>query len=265
MERGARNFDLKLHVNPVARFESFIERLMERTLTRAPHSRLQPVEIGKRLARVMDADQVVGTMGVRVPNIFDVELSPADFAQFKPIQSSVTQELETYLSRVARDRLFVLATSPIVRLHSSSELKAGEFGVRAQMEDIGPVAYSTVNATPQARERAAPQYTRAMPAVAAPPPVAAMRHVSQLVAPDRSYRLDASPISIGRAPDNAIAVDDRRVSRHHADLVQAEGRWMVHDLGSTNGTAVNGRLVKQSPLRDGDRLSLGGFEVIFQE
>ena len=145
------------NVNPVARFESFVERLMERTLTRTPHSRLQPVEIAKRLTRVMDSDQVVSALGVRVPNIFDVELSPSDFAQFKPIQSSVTAELESYLAKNARDRLFVLASPPIVRLHSNSDLKPGEFGVRAQMEDLGPVANGRIE-----RQEPVAQHTRAM-------------------------------------------------------------------------------------------------------
>ena len=232
---------------------------MERTLTRAPHSRMQPVEIGKRLVRVMDADQVVGTLGVRVPNIFDVELSTSDFAQFKPIQSSVTNELETYVARVARDRLFILSSPPIVRIHGNPDLRSGEIAVRAQMEDIGPVR----NGRPEVTDEPALQHTRAMPSVAVAP--APRKHFSQLVTPERSFPLGAAPVSIGRAPDNDVAIDDRRVSRRHAELVQSNGRWMVHDLGSTNGTAVNGRLVTQAPLRDGDRVSLGGFEVIYQE
>lgn len=252
---------LELRVNPVARFESFVERLMERTLTRAPHSRLQPVEIAKRLVRVMDADQVVGTLGVRVPNIFDVELSPVDFNQFKPIQTSVTNELETYISRVARERLFILASPPIVRLHNNTDLKSGEIAVRAQMEDIGPVS----NGRSPAADPPAFQHTAAMPAVAAPPPQAPKRRASQLVSSDRSYRLEGTPISVGRSPDNDIAIDDRRISRSHAELALVSGRWTLRDLGSTNGTALNGRLIKESPLHDGDRISLGGFEIIFQE
>jgi hypothetical protein len=246
-------------VNPVARFESFVERLMERTLTRAPHSRLQPVEIAKRLTRVMDSDQVVSALGVRVPNIFDVELSPSDFAQFKPIQSSVTAELESYLAKNARDRLFVLASPPIVRLHSNADLRPGEFGVRAQMEDLGPVANGRIE-----RQEPVAQRTRAM-SIPRATTSAPRRHVSQLVAPDCSFRLEGSRVSVGRSPQNAIVVDDRRVSRQHAELEQSGGQWSIRDLGSTNGSAVNGRLIRQAVLHDGDRLSLGGFEVIFQE
>ena len=180
-------------MNPVARFESFVERLMERTLTRAPHSRLQPVEIAKRLGRVMDSDQVVSALGVRVPNIFDVELSASDFAHFKPIQSSVTAELESYLAKTARDHLYVLASSPIVRLHTNSDLRVGEFAVRAQMEDLGPVANGRLE-----RDEPVPQHTRAMniPSSVA---VAPRRRLAQLVAPDQSFPLDGNPVTVGRS------------------------------------------------------------------
>ncbi len=234
---------------------------MERTLTRSSHSRLQPVEIAKRLARVMDADQVVGVLGVRVPNIFDVDLSPADFGQFKPIQSSVTREVETYLSRYARDRLFVLASPPIVRLHSRGDLKSGEFGVRAQMEDIQPLP----SESRRREEVEAAQYTRPLPVTTAAPAPAPRRHVSQLVSANRAYHLEGSPVTIGRSPGSDVTIDDRRVSRRHAQLVLEDGHWLMEDLGSTNGTAINGKLVTHGRLQDGDRLSLGGFELVFHE
>lgn len=232
---------------------------MERTFSRAAGSRLQPVEIAKRLARIMDAEQVVSVLGVRVPNIFDVELSPVDFAQFKPIRGSVANEMETYLARVARERLFVLASPPIVRLHCREDLKPGDFMVRAQMEDVGPVSVGD-----RAAASVASQHTRVM-TVPAASERAPRRHVAQLVAPDRSYSIESVPSQVGRNADNGIVVDDRRVSRHHAEVTQVNGRWLVRDLGSTNGTAVNGRLVREAPLTDGDRVSFGGFEVIFQE
>jgi hypothetical protein len=65
-------------VNLVARFERFIEGLMERTFTRATHSHLQPVEISKRLVRAMEGRQAVGAQGILVPNVYDVFLSDRD-------------------------------------------------------------------------------------------------------------------------------------------------------------------------------------------
>ena len=100
-------------MNLVARFESFIERLMERSFTRAAHSKLQPVEIGKRLVRAMESQQQVGVGGILVPNVYDVYLSRLDYAQFQPARRSMTTNLEVHLSRVARQHPKASALGPL--------------------------------------------------------------------------------------------------------------------------------------------------------
>jgi hypothetical protein len=62
---------------------------------------------------------------------------------------------------------------------------------------------------------------------------------------------------VGRAASCDIVVADPTVSRRHARLVCRDGRWLVHDLGSTNGTTVNGMPVGRCQLRAGDRVLLG--------
>src|SRR5207237_1697447 len=80
----------------------------------------------------------------------------------------------------------------------------------------------------------------------------------------RELALGADPISIGRDPKNDIALDDRRVSRRHAEIRLRLGRYTLYDLQSTNGTYVNGRRVAEVVLADGDRLSIGGVELQFR-
>jgi hypothetical protein len=255
-----------LGVNPVARFEHFVERLMERSLTRATRSKLQPIEIAKRLARVMDADQVVGASGVRVPNIFDVELGQDDYDRFKSISSSVTTEIEAYLARVVRDRHFVLSSSPIVRLKCDSRLRAGEFAVRAHMEDLRRAGASLGATKVGPGENGNPaQHTEALPAISALASAAPRQHASALRAGGKIYPLAGSSVRLGRSADNDLVVEDRRVSRVHAVLRQGGGHWTLSDSGSRNGTMVNGRLISEATLRDGDRISLGGFEMVFAE
>jgi pSer/pThr/pTyr-binding forkhead associated (FHA) protein len=77
----------------------------------------------------------------------------------------------------------------------------------------------------------------------------------------RSYKLDHSPVTIGRALDNDIIIDDQRVSRHHATITLSGKAVSVTDLGSANGTAVNGLPVTTGRLEDGDTLSVGGVEL----
>jgi pSer/pThr/pTyr-binding forkhead associated (FHA) protein len=80
-----------------------------------------------------------------------------------------------------------------------------------------------------------------------------------------SYAVLRSPTRIGRLPDNDIVLDDRRVSRHHAEVILQGGRWTLRDTKSTNGTAVNGKMVREAMLKPGDRISLGGLEVSWEQ
>ncbi|PMP78794.1 MAG: DUF2662 domain-containing protein, partial [Chloroflexus aggregans] len=72
-------------------------------------------------------------------------------------------------------------------------------------------------------------------------------------------------VSIGRGLDNDIILEDTRVSRKHAQLRYRQRRFWLTDLGSTNGTFVNGERIAERALRDGDVISLGGLELIFRE
>jgi len=71
-------------------------------------------------------------------------------------------------------------------------------------------------------------------------------------------------ITIGRGVENDIVlVGDMRVSRHHAHVTLRDGEWVLEDLRSRNGVVLNGQRVTESPLRDGDRLKIGGSSFVF--
>jgi pSer/pThr/pTyr-binding forkhead associated (FHA) protein len=62
-----------------------------------------------------------------------------------------------------------------------------------------------------------------------------------------------------------LVLDDPTVSRRHARLRRRDGCWSIEDLASTNGTRLNGWRIEDARLRDGDRLALGGAEMVFRE
>jgi len=67
-----------------------------------------------------------------------------------------------------------------------------------------------------------------------------------------------SPLLIGRDPGNGLRLSHETVSRLHAELSMRDGRWLLRDLGSTNGTCVNGqRVIGTVTVRDGDQVSFG--------
>ncbi|MCS7033336.1 MAG: ATPase, T2SS/T4P/T4SS family [Phycisphaerae bacterium] len=75
----------------------------------------------------------------------------------------------------------------------------------------------------------------------------------------KSARVPAeqSVITIGRGPDNGVVLGDDMASRKHAVIERTSDGWRVRDLGSSNGTRVNGQIVKISPLRPGDAIQIG--------
>lgn len=82
---------------------------------------------------------------------------------------------------------------------------------------------------------------------------------------DRAFTLSGSTETIGRESRNSIVIPDINVSRSHAEIRQDEsGAWIITDLGSTNGTFVNGRQIKSSPLYDADRIIIGTTNIEFQ-
>lgn len=79
-------------------------------------------------------------------------------------------------------------------------------------------------------------------------------------------RLDASPATIGRRPENTYVLADRSVSRVHAQISRHAGAVIVTDLGSTGGTAVNGMAVENAVvLHHGDQLTFGTVSAVFED
>jgi pSer/pThr/pTyr-binding forkhead associated (FHA) protein len=76
--------------------------------------------------------------------------------------------------------------------------------------------------------------------------------------------IEAAVVQIGRAPSCDIVLDDRNVSRRHAEIRRRGPVVVLVDLDSTNGTIVNGRRVREHPLADGDRITLGNSRLTFE-
>jgi pSer/pThr/pTyr-binding forkhead associated (FHA) protein len=76
--------------------------------------------------------------------------------------------------------------------------------------------------------------------------------------------IEGAVVQIGRAPSCEIVLDDRNVSRRHAEIRRRGPVVVLIDLDSTNGTIVNGRRVREHPLADGDRITLGNSRLTFE-
>lgn len=82
---------------------------------------------------------------------------------------------------------------------------------------------------------------------------------------DQRFPLDRDDVTIGRAPDNVVVINDPSASAHHCVIRHSAGICTVQDLGSTNGTLVNGEEIKEAVLRHGDLLYIGSVEAVFED
>jgi len=251
-------------VSALSRFEELIAGIFEGSLVGLLGAQVQPVEMAKRLARAMETERTIGVGRAIAPNDYTVQLSPDDFQRFQTVQRALERELEEYLREAAREQGLSFLSRPAVRLEASGSVGRHQIRVAARLADRPPPA------TPEAEIA---EHTQRFQAVSAPSPVAksaagqtADGAVCRLVASadGSKYPVARSVVTLGRALDNDVVLEDTRVSRYHAEIRLRESRYYVRDLRSTNGTLLNGRPAVEEPLKPGDVISLGGFELLFQ-
>jgi hypothetical protein len=211
-------------------FEQRLERLVEGVFAKAFRSGLEPVEIGRRLARELDLHRTLAPRGAIVPNAFTVAVSATDRTRFASFEGELVRELGGYAAEHARDEGYHFLGPLSVEFDTDANLRTGTFLVASQV-------------------RPAPEGSS----------------LGSLVLPDGSrVAVTSTPVLIGRLSDCRITLADPNVSRRHAEVRVEDGRPVVVDLGSTNGTKVNGAGITTHPLEDGDTITVGLTSLRFE-
>ena len=245
--------------------ESKIEGLFEGVFGRAFRTHVQPVELARKLAKEMDEHRSVSVSRVYVPNEYTVYLSPGDRQQFASYEGSLIGELQEYLAEHARREAYALLTPPLVLISTDADLATGEFGIATRL--VQPEVPLPTPAPAAAAEPGATMIYRPRTPIVedapAEPPAEVEREVVTLTVDGRTYPLNARRMVLGRSRECDIRIPDANVSRRHAEVRQEGATHWVVDLGSTNGTEVNGRRVEREKLSDGDRITIGSTDVVF--
>ncbi|MEM8619523.1 MAG: DUF3662 and FHA domain-containing protein [Actinomycetota bacterium] len=211
--------------------EQRLERMVDGVFRRSRGS-IRPIELGRRLVREMDNNRSVDVKGRRlVPNDFTVLLSATDHLGFAEIEDALTAELAEAAKEYAREEGYHFMGPVQVRLSVDNDLKKGRFGIVGQMKQAasGPGLASVV-----------------MPS-------------------GERVSLSEHVVTIGRLPECTITIDDSNISRRHAEIRPGTTSYVVVDLGSTNGTMVNGvRISGEHRLTDADIVSFGSTHVRFE-
>jgi FhaA, N-terminal domain/FHA domain len=244
--------------------EQKIEALFEGVFGRAFRTHVQPVELARKLGKEMDDHRSISVSRIYVPNEYTVYLAPDDRAQFEGYESSLGDELQTYLAEHARREGYALLTAPRVLFESDDDLSIGEFGIATRMVQPehgradGPASEAVPGQTmiyrpdPGPTQAATPEEL----GLDAEPPTIQWNG-------DRR-ELDKRRVLIGRSRECDIQLNDANVSRRHAEIRQEGATFWVVDLDSTNGVEVNGRRLKRAKLEDGDRIVMGSTEMTFR-
>jgi hypothetical protein len=252
--------------------ESRIEGLFEGVFGRAFRSHVQPVELARKLAKEMDENRSVSVSRVYVPNEYTVYLSPGDRTQFSAYEGSLVGELQEYLAEHARREAYALLTPPRVVLETDGDLAIGEFGIATrvvQPEELPPRPRLPEPAPVGAGAPLAPAPEPVAPTVIyrpePEPEPETPREVVTLTVDGRAVPVTADRVVVGRSRECDVRLEDGNVSRRHAELGRGDDAvWSIVDLGSTNGTEVNGRrITRRTSLEDGDRIVIGGTELVF--
>jgi hypothetical protein len=245
----------------VERVEAFVSRVIEGWSARLFGAKLQPVQIAKRLIRAMEAHQTISLSKTFVPNSYVVSLGPTDYAQFEQYRRSLERDLSEALLGAARERSYTLLAYPSVEIERDDDLPPGDIKVSCAMVDA-----SGDEVAPDAKTLGSVESGHTMvldrEALLKERPRAPRASLEQRDGPPVS--LGPDPVLIGRDQQNDLVLDDRRVSRKHAEVRLRLGRYTLYDLQSTNGTYVNGRRVAERVLDDGDKISIGGLEIVFR-
>ena len=304
---------MKARQNPLTKLETLIQRWIEGPFARLFPSRVQPIEVERRLEREMENNALLQGEGRRLaPNVYDIYLSRKDYEHMAPGQTILIGDWQKQLVEFARHRHFTLRTIPLIRLHSDISLPTGIVRIQTEIADRqsgggeGNMATQALSPEQVAQLRSqiaatgkpvppglggsAPNYPSMAPSQPSSPslPGTASAYgppasIPQVVHPQvnlpqawltirlpqggqQTYRIDKLVVNIGRQLTNDIIVEDKRVSRNHAQIkFQPDGQFIIFDLSSTNGITVNNIQHQQNHvLRNGDHFTIGSYDFYFE-
>ncbi|MCU1437387.1 MAG: hypothetical protein JWP66_474 [Naasia sp.] len=210
-------------------FERGLERAVNGAFARTFKSGLQPIEITAALRKEIDSRAaVVSRDRILAPNRFTVRLSPADSTRMTALGSNLIDELTSLVQQHARSQGFQFAGPLSITLEKDDSIADGLVQVESGTVQ-GDVSWAAVVDVDGTR-----------------------------------YPLKRGKVVIGRGSDADITIPDTGTSRRHVEIVWDGSRAQVTDLGSTNGTTLNGQRISQAPLPPDSVVQIGRTRIVFR-
>lgn len=243
------------------RFERRLEGMVEGAFARTFKSDLQPLEVGGAVQREMNERAAIVAQGrTLVPNDFVVEISEADGQRLAVYADQLGQELAILARDYAKEQGYSFVGPVRVRFENAPDLAVGMFRIRSGVirgstVEGGEIRQPTSDVPPPGRRGAFGGSPRLLVTASADGGAGGVQ---------RSYEITTPVTLLGRGTDCDLRLVDPGVSRHHSEIRIEGAEIVLVDLGSTNGTFVNGQPIRRVTLADGARISLGRTTLVFR-
>ena len=268
------------------RFERRLEGMVGLAFARLFKGKVHPAEIAKALQREADEQRsIMGEGRVLAPNVYVVRLGETDFTNLAEWSEQLAGELADMVSEHIDAEGYQVFDKVTVQLEKDAELPTGVFEVSSHVADPArpthrpdtgsvapplPMPASAANGAvpplPPIRGRVATDTGKQGPAIVGRAGSrSAVSHVLVVDGPGTRHELSTGRNVIGRGTEADIRLPDTGVSRKHVDVVFDGSTATAEDLGSTNGTLVNGRRITRQPLSDGDVIRIGHSVLVYRQ
>ena len=210
-------------------FERGLERAVNGAFAKTFRSGLQPVELTSALRRELDTKAAVVTRDrILAPNRFILRMSPSDFKRMRGMGAALNDELVSFVLKHAAEQHYQFAGGISVDLVEDESITEGLLQVDSENVK-GDVAWTPV-----------------------------------LDIAGKRYPLTRARTVVGRGSEADITVDDTGISRRHVQITWDGQRAQVEDLGSTNGSQLNGQPVKKAIIEPESVITIGRTTIVFR-
>ena len=239
-----------VHVGLLDNLEQRLDRIVNGSFSKAFKSEVQPVELGAALQQEIDNQAATIAGQTVVPNIFIIELGSVDQQRLEPYFETLGTELAVLANAYANEQRYTTVDSALVTFAVDAELETGVFRIRStaakRPEDVSAASRVDQDSTPQM-----PLGTFSSDSTP---------YLTSVTGEE--FKITKSVTNIGRGAEADIQIDDTSVSRLHCAIVLGSD-VLIRDLGSTNGTVVDGNRASESVLRDGSIIKIGNITLTY--
>jgi hypothetical protein len=239
--------------------------------------RIQPVEVAKELLRAMQRNKQISITNVYVPNVYKVSLNSEDYRTITNFGQTFLDELSHHIFEEGTQQGYTFLTPPSIQLLEDNNVNTGKLKLEVGFDDQAVANWTpdesaefreepSGNTSVLSKERGLNQSYEGSYGRNSAGNLEIDAYLEFVEGPHigKIFNLDQDVIILGRQQTCDLTLRDDEVSRQHINIIREGMRWCLEDLGSTNGTYVNGVRIDRYILKPEDRVRVGQTTFVFR-